>query len=430
MNTWRWGVAAGVIASATVLGLASCGDDDNNNQTSTTTPPQISPDPVTLEIQSATVPEFGTTARPTVTFRILDGNNNPIDVLAELATTTTFPNLAASGARAPTFTIAMLNGTDDYVSYYTTLAVSRASYTYFPSPEVLGTTNLATFVPPLGTYSPASGLVTLDPATMASTQATSVASARSTITLVGDRTYQFTFPQGPPSNIYSTSGMDRTKSHRVAGWVVRKPNPTDSDIGHDALDFVPASAGSTARKIETITNDGCNRCHGALTAHGTRRGVEFCVTCHSPQTGDPETGRTVDFKVMIHRLHYGGDQPTVLQGQPYFIVGFNGSVADFSDIAFPWHDHGVGHCTACHQGADQDRWRQVPTLQVCTSCHANVKFSGTLAPCPTGSSTDFADCLHQGGPIAVTNPSDPNACLGCHGPGTVAAIDKFHHGDD
>jgi OmcA/MtrC family decaheme c-type cytochrome len=419
MNTWRLGIAAGVIASAMVLGLASCGDDDND--TSAAAPPQVDPDPLRLDIQAATVPDFATTARPTVTFRVLDGSNNPIDLEAELATTTSFPNLTSPG-RAPTFTIAMLTDNDDYVSYYSTTRAG-ASYAYIADPEVIGTD--VPFVPPTGTYD--GTRVTFTPAPTR-TQATSAAVTRTNITRVGDRTYQFTFPAAG----YSTANMDRTKTHTVAGWLVRRPNGGDTDIGFGSLNFIPAGGG-TARKLETITDEGCNRCHGALTAHGTRRGTQFCITCHSPQTGDPETDRSVDFKQMIHKIHYGSGLPSVRQGKPYFIVGNGQSVHDWSDVAFPWHDHGVQHCTVCHTGANADNWRTKPSINACGSCHDNVKFTTTagLDPCPVGTQAagKFADCIHAGGLFPTANPSDPNACVGCHGPGTIAAVDKFHHGD-
>jgi OmcA/MtrC family decaheme c-type cytochrome len=170
------------------------------------------------------------------------------------------------------------------------------------------------------------------------------------------------------------------------------------------------------------------------------------MTCHSPQTGDPETGRTVDFKVMIHKIHSGRNLPSVAPlgldppeaGFPYYIVGNRGSIHDWSDAAFPWHD-GVSHCTACHQGEDADNWRTKPTLAACTSCHDNVRFDNAPGrrncdfaddPAVAGSGNWYDDCNHPD----ITSLGDvngPTICATCHNPSSPAlAVDNpaFHHG--
>lgn len=415
-----WRTAATSIAAAmtlAALGLSACGDDDKD--TPAATGPQLDQDPLRLEIQAATVPDFATTARPTVTFRVLAGDGSPIDLEAELAATT-FPSFASPG-RVPSFTLAMLDDNGDYVSYYSTTANAR-SYTYIPDPEVLGSQTTEASVK--AKFPPA-------PRTQAQAQAVNRANLRS----VGNRVYQFTFPAPTTDRAL----LDRSKSHKVAGWAVRRQNAADQDVGTGDFNFIPSGTG-TPRTVETV-NDGpqsCGRCHGFVQAHGTRRGVQFCISCHSPQTGDPETNQTVNFKVMIHKIHAGENLPSVRENVPYFIVGFQQSVLDFSDVAFPWHDHGVRHCTVCHNGKDADNWKTRPTLTACTSCHDNVKFADTtpaLPRCPIstnggqGTVGFTKDCLHFGGAITVSNPNNPQDCLGCHGPGTSASVDKFHHGD-
>lgn len=402
MTGWRLGIATGVIAGALVLGMASCGDDDNVTEA----PPQLSPDPLNLEIQAATVPEGGA---PTVRFRVTDGSGAPIDLQAEMATTTVFPNTPG-----PSFTLAMLDDHGDYVSYFAT-TVNARDYTYIPDPQIVG-----------------SGVTPenfVRPPTAPRTQAQAPSFNKANLTKVSDGVYDYTFPTPTV-----TTGLDRTKTHTVAGLITRKTSPADTDVAHGSFNFVPT--GGTAQKLETITDAACSKCHGFVQAHGSRRGTQFCITCHSPQTGDPETDRTVNFKVMIHKIHSGGDLPSVRQGIPYYIVGYRQTVHDWSDVAFPWHDHGVRHCTVCHDGEDKDNWRTKPTQAVCTSCHDNVKFTAGEAtvtcPIPTtpiGSVSGFVDCMHAGGAITVTNPNDVATCTGCHGAGAAQAVDRYHHGD-
>lgn len=390
MKTRSWGRWAGGMLLATTLGLAGCGDDDDPGAAPTQ---QVDPDPLTLEIQSAVVPEFASTAQPTVRFRVL-ASGAPIDLEAEMAASTTFPRTAG-----PRFTLAMVDPDGDRRSYY---EASRAAADYtFEAPN--------------------------KPAPRTRTQATSPATTRASIRRVGERTYEFTFP----STGRVTTGLDRTRTHVVAGWIERRNQGADSDVAAGSFDFVP-SGNAPVDRDEVVVDAACNRCHGQLQAHGVRRTVQLCMNCHSQQSGDPETDRTVDFKVMIHKIHSGRDLPSVQQGVPYFIVGFGGAVHDYSEAAFPWHDHGVRHCTVCHTGGqDSASWRTRPSLAACSSCHDNVKFSGSFDPCPVGTAAvgNTKDCLHAGGAIAVSNPSAISSCTGCHGPGTAAAVDKYHHGD-
>jgi OmcA/MtrC family decaheme c-type cytochrome len=364
-----------------------------------------------MEIQSVTLPDpsgAGSTAgqqRPVVRFRVMDtAANKPVNLLQEIAAANASPPGIPN--TVPRFTLAARDDRNDYRSYYT---ANVAPKTYTP-PDNAGT------VPPTSTQAQAQYE---PPAAGPWPVATDLKD-------VGNGFYEYTMP---PTN---GTGFDRTKTHTLAGWVVRSNGTADADTAEGHLDFVPG--GGTATSYETITDARCGQCHGFVQAHGTRRGVHLCINCHNPTTADPETSRPVDFKVLIHKIHSGSTLPSVQQGNGYYIVGYRQTIADFSDITFPYHNHGVAHCTACHSGgAQSDNWKKIPTANVCTSCHDNVKFASDagLDPCPVGTTAaaSFKDCLHTGGPITVTDTRDPNTCLGCHGPGTAAAIDKFHHGD-
>jgi OmcA/MtrC family decaheme c-type cytochrome len=102
--------------------------------------------------------------------------------------------------------------------------------------------------------------------------------------------------------------------------------------------------------------------------------VELCILCHQPQNIDPDTGNTVDFPAMIHKIHRGADLPSVKGGRPYQIIGNRQTVFDFSHVEFP---AGVRNCEVCHDpnsgAAQKDAWLK-PNRAACGACHDNVNF--------------------------------------------------------
>jgi OmcA/MtrC family decaheme c-type cytochrome len=200
------------------------------------------------------------------------------------------------------------------------------------------------------------------------------------------------------------SGFDQTKTHTLAIYATR--NLTDQ-IGKNYFanveyDFRPdgQKVTETWAKINLATS--CNNCHDPLSAHGgSRQDPKLCATCHQPQTTDPDSGNTVDFKVMIHKIHNAPNLPSVQAGTPYQIIGFGQSVVDFSAITFP---QDVRNCDNCHEGtvaaskpAQSDVWYTKPSAAACGSCHDDVDFK-------TGKN-------HPAGAQA-----DDSACASCHKP--------------
>jgi OmcA/MtrC family decaheme c-type cytochrome len=145
------------------------------------------------------------------------------------------------------------------------------------------------------------------------------------------------------------------------------------------FDFVPAGGAVDYRR--EITDDAaCARCHHQLAVHGgARRSVELCILCHTPQTVDPDTGHTMDMRVLIHKIHMGEDLPSVVAGTPYVVIGHNQSVHDYSTVAFP-APNSVSHCESCHTG---DHWRTSFSIDTCSSCHDRTWF-GDPADVPAG----------------------------------------------
>lgn len=183
---------------------------------------------------------------------------------------------------------------------------------------------------------------------------------------VADGEYTYTFAAVAPAS------FDRSATHTIGVWATR--NFTAFDLSNAFSDaaytFVPdGSPVQTVRDI--VKTASCNQCHNPISAHGgARRSVEVCVLCHTPQTSDPVTG-TVDFPVMVHKIHMGSSLPSVIAGGSYKV-----GTSDFSDIAFPAD---VRNCTACHQqttkAVQADHYITNPNRAACGSCHDDVNFA-------------------------------------------------------
>ena len=194
-------------------------------------------------------------------------------------------------------------------------------------------------------------------------------------------------------------GFDVTKTTTLAVYATR--NLTDI-IGKNYYDNVEHDFRPDGQAVtdtwDKTTNAACNRCHNTLSAHGgSRQDIKLCVTCHQPQTIDPDTGNTVDFKVMVHKIHRGEFLPSVEAGTPYVIIGNSQSVHDFSNVVFP---QDIRNCVRCHtpEATQSNVWYTYPAIAPCQSCHDDVNFgtgeNHAAGPQPDGS---CASCHHPMG---------------------------------
>lgn len=212
-------------------------------------------------------------------------------------------------------------------------------------------------------------------------QETDTASGRTTVQATADSggatqtvatgEYIYTFKSKAPA------GFDATATNRIGIYGSR--NLSEFDLGTSyadgTFDFVPAGGTPVPRDI--VRTADCNQCHVSLAAHGgSRKHVELCIMCHTPQTTDAETNNTLDFKVFIHKVHDGSSLPSVQSGTPYQIVGFQNSVSDWSTVVYPAD---VRRCETCHNpkngAAQTTAWLTTPSRAACGSCHDNVNFA-------------------------------------------------------
>ena len=202
------------------------------------------------------------------------------------------------------------------------------------------------------------------------------------------------------------------------------------DVGDATFDFLLGST-ATLQPREVVAQLNCNQCHVDLQAHGGRRkSVVLCAMCHtagaedrnSPSSPIGDTpGASIDFRVMVHKIHNGAHLPSVLgvatnpdgsrnyaaTPKPYQLVGFNNSVHDFSHVFYPvWpnlsspmpKDLGYSALTS-GQKSLEDTIRGGATA--CFKCHGDPDGPGPITEVPAQGT------LHQSQPSR-------KACGSCH----------------
>jgi OmcA/MtrC family decaheme c-type cytochrome len=355
-------------------------------------PGTIPGDGVLYQIQSVTVAEG---QAPVVTFRATDASGQPFDLLGEMTSDPRRIN--------PTFVLAKL-GTDGKYSTYQTRTRAGAPYT-LPGATAPTQPTLASAV-----------------------QATSESTAAARMEDLGGGNYRYTWS-------VPVTGVDPAQTHRIGVYGTR----TFADRTYPSattLDFRPD--GGAAIEREVVNDQACGACHTVVNAHGgSRRGVKLCLTCHSPQTTDPETGRSVDMAEMIHKIHKGKLLAVNSDATPdndYIIIGNSQSIHDFSHVAMgpshstyfeltqppapapatpPIADRGiVRECALCHQGANAANHETQISRATCTQCHDDVNFA-------TG-----AGHVISGTPLPMT---EDGGCQTCHGPASpIRPVARVH----
>jgi len=235
-----------------------------------------------------------------------------------------------------------------------------------------------------------------------------------------DGDYTYTFKTKAPADFDATAthsigisaNRDLTEFMEQDEW---------ARVANDVYTFVPD--GSAVKITRNITpTSACNNCHDPLFAHGgSRKQVELCILCHTPQTVNPDTGLTQDMPVLIHKIHMGKNLPSVKAGTPYRIW-HRGAWSDFSKVGFPGGVDELKTCTVCHQNAPQADAYLKPSRAACGSCHDDVDFASGKGHVnmPQISDNQCATCHVAGG----TSEFDATI-IGAH---TVATRSKLMPG--
>ncbi len=217
------------------------------------------------------------------------------------------------------------------------------------------------------------------------------------------------------------------------GWKFTVGAQPFTDAGNATEDFKLGGSAVLAHRA-AVDQDSCNRCHVDLRYHGDLwRDVTACLLCHTsgaedlndPNVAGGTPGVSIDFRVLIHKIHDGRHLPSVLgvatkptgrrdyaaTPKPYLVADSDGTVHDYSTTGFPvfpgrtqpllkvfgWSSltpeeqaleyamsTGVTDCSVCHGNTNPACATQVegpaqgalaytePSIHSCYSCHDDI----------------------------------------------------------
>ena len=260
------------------------------------------------------------------------------------------------------------------------------------------------------------------PGTEPRLQATAERGNSGTLTNNGDGTYVYRFAASI-TDIADQSILDQAadegldldyrpeRNHRVAIEFRGARTPANA-----TFDWIPATGVSELDGLfhyDVVSTANCQNCHQQEGFHGgSRIEARYCVTCHNPGSSDANSGNSVSFRTMVHKIHLGADLPSVQAGTPYLIYGFQDRPHDYSNTRYPGD---IRNCSKCHggnaTGAETtvatdagDNWSEFATREACGSCHDDLDFT-----------------IHLGG-----QPDDSN-CMSCHQTSGVAGSIRERH---
>jgi OmcA/MtrC family decaheme c-type cytochrome len=241
-------------------------------------------------------------------------------------------------------------------------------------------------------------------------------------------TFTYNFKAAIPGNATGTwaIGIEGYRNYTVLPGTTTAT--TVRDVGFNQLyPFSVDGSPVSPHAYEYIQQD-CNACHYRISAHGgIRQNVQYCLLCHNPTNTDSaqrpasqNPPQTIDFPVLIHRLHAGSNDPTVPDGQltPFIIYGFGGNANNFSDVRYPGY---LGDCGKCH--VNQSDFPPVPPARINVT---NPRAFINPSPPTTAACTACHTAKDVSSHAASNTTSLGESCSVCHGVGTSFSVDQVH----
>jgi OmcA/MtrC family decaheme c-type cytochrome len=227
-----------------------------------------------------------------------------------------------------------------------------------------------------------------------------------------DGAYRYTF------QYILAADAEGTYAVSIEGYVnerIRGVNGRFRIPGFNPVYYVAVDDSAAVPRREVISSDLCNSCHGGLAQHGDiRQNTEYCVMCHNANATD-EVNRpadampptSVDFRILIHRIHRGEEAARLLQ-----IYGFEEQVFDYSHVAFPAN---LANCETCHFPGTYDM-RSITGLRPTTITQGGEPMS-TIPPIQSVCTACHDSTAASGHAELQTTANLVETCEVCHGPG-------------
>ncbi len=194
------------------------------------------------------------------------------------------------------------------------------------------------------------------------------------INVDGSYTYNFTLPipatYGPPLNDSPNTTVDELTGQALLSgtytisMVFGKEYYVGSDLNLDVANHaedVLVGTETTITPREVVGADNCAACHVQIRHHELEEGnnetmmfrdPRICVTCHTSGAEDDDQKASIDFRVMIHKIHNGSHLPSVngVTTNSDGTRNYAGTIApyqvgdkDYSYVNFPvWPNFNIG----------------------------------------------------------------------------------------
>ncbi len=222
--------------------------------------------------------------------------------------------------------------------------------------------------------------------------------------------YAYTFQNAIPSDAKGTFSVSIQGGNDVQLLPGTAKETRARDRGANKTIFFSVDGSPVESRRQVVSMAKCRHCHGSFVYHGEARNtIDNCVNCHNPVTISARYGQSIDFRMLMHRIHRGKDL------QKEFNFGPN---RPYDQVSYPGN---LANCSTCHVGGSE-------RLPLKEGLQPVVDPSGYLNPAPPTS----AACLSchaskYAASHALTNTSDlGESCDACHGTGKRFAVERVH----